>query len=83
MADKPDMAALQKALDEAIEAKRVADQKKAFASGVATDALNALNDAQKAFDAGVQSIRADARRAGGDWSRMPEPPAARDHYQLG
>jgi hypothetical protein len=82
MADKPDMAALQKALDEATEAKSKADREESYARLRTTDATNALNNAQKAFDAGVRAIRADVRRAGGDWSKEPAPPAAVEHVSL-
>jgi len=67
MADKPDMAALQNDLDRAIEVKRNADTVERAARNRVTDALNSLNAAQKAFDGGVDAIRAEAAKAGGDW----------------
>lgn len=69
MPGKPDMAALQKAVDEAIEIKRRADQNESFARNAACDARNRLNVAQKAFDEGVRVIRDEASKAGGDWGK--------------
>lgn len=82
---KPDMGALQKALDVAIEEKRQADNEERNARHRATDALNRLNEAQRAFDAGVEAIRGEGRKVGGDWRPFirggeltPPPPPRED-----
>lgn len=67
MTDKPDMAALQKDLDAAIDRKREADKDESAARNRASTAGNALNAAQRAFDAGVTAIRVEASKVGGDW----------------
>jgi hypothetical protein len=79
---KPDMAALQKALDDAIEAKRQADHNLSCANSRQCDALNKLNAAQKAFDAAVDAIREANRKYGGDWSQPSErvPPDFRRRH---
>jgi hypothetical protein len=60
---------------------RAADDAYREAAGIAaiarnkeTDALNALNAAQAAFDKAVESMRRSAAR-GSDWNRLPSFPA--------
>lgn len=68
MTEKPDMAELARALDDAAEHYRTMEARASHARSEATDALNELNRAQKAFDAGVAAHRA-AAPMGSDWAR--------------
>jgi hypothetical protein len=69
MADeKPDMGNLQIDLENAIERHRAAAQRTSFARNEECDALNALNAAQKAFDAGVEAMH-KAAHYDSDWGR--------------
>lgn len=59
-------------LEKLKEAEKIYEQAKiacCLARSEETQALNRLNEAQRAFDAEVQTIRGDS--PGGDWKRQP------------
>lgn len=60
------IAALAEELTKADEEYVAAKKEESFARNATTDALNKLNQAQKAFDAAVESIR-DAAPFDSDW----------------
>lgn len=66
MGEQKDIATLAEALKKADEEYVAAKKEESFARNAATDALNKLNQAQKAFDAAVESIR-DAAPFDSEW----------------
>lgn len=70
--DKPDIGKLYANVDAACREYRELEQAASFASNRATDALNKLNQAQKAMDAALAELRKKAPRST-DWHEQAHP----------